>query len=92
MSTFAKTDDNGASFTLVRPVNDMQMEAHPDTGVMGWSIHEVSTLVKEPSGSWQILWLKYFNPFGTAAGVDERQEFLYWRTSAATPTSRHHYG
>ena len=81
----ARSDDNGATFTFVRNVNDMQMEAHPNTGVMGWSVHEVSTLVKEPSGSWQILWLKYFNPFGTASGVDERQEFLYWRSTAATP-------
>ncbi len=62
----------------------MAMEAHPDTGVMGWSVHEVPTLLKEPAGSWQLLWLKYFNPFGTVAGVDERQEFLYWRTFAAT--------
>jgi hypothetical protein len=83
----ARSDDNGASFTFVRTVNEMQMESHPDTGVMGWSTHEVSTLVKEPSGSWQILWLKYFNPFGTVTGVDERQEFLYWRTTAATPDS-----
>lgn len=81
----ARSDDNGASFTFVRPVNDMQMEAHPDTGVMGWSTHEVSTLVKEPTGTWQILWLKYFNPFGTVTGADERQEFLYWRTTGAAP-------
>ena len=81
----ARSDDNGASFTFVRSVNDMQMEAHPDTGVMGWSTHEVSTLVQEPSGAWQLLWLKYFNPFGTVSGVDERQEFLYWRTTADTP-------
>ncbi len=81
----ARSDDNGATFTFVRAVNDMQMESHPDTGVMGWSTHEVSTLVKEPAGTWQILWLKYFNPFGTTTGVDERQEFLYWRTTASTP-------
>ncbi len=80
----ARSDDNGATFTFVRAVNDMAMEAHPDTGVMGWSVHEVPTLLKEPAGSWQLLWLKYFNPFGTVAGVDERQEFLYWRTFAAT--------
>jgi len=83
----ARSDDNGASFTFVRDVNDMQMEAHPDTGEMGWSTHEVSTLVKEPAGTWQVLWLKYFNPFGTVVGIDERQEFLYWRTTAATPDS-----
>ena len=81
----AKSDDNGASFTFVRSVNDMAMEAHPDTGVMGWSVHEVPTLLKEPSGDWQILWYKYFNPFGAVTGVDERQEYLYWRTIAATP-------
>ena len=81
----ARSDDNGATFTFVRAVNDMVMEAHPDTGVMGWSTHEVPTLVKEPSGLWQLLWFKYFNPFGTVAGVDERQEFLYWRTTANDP-------
>ncbi len=81
----ARSDDNGVTFTFVRTVNDMQMEPHPETGVIGWSTHEVSTLVKEPSGTWQILWLKYFNPLGTVTGVDERQEFLYWRTTAATP-------
>lgn len=81
----ARSDDNGASFTFQRSVNDMAMEAHPDTGVMGWSVHEVPTLIKEPSGDWQLLWYKYFNPFGTVTGVDERQEYLYWRTVAATP-------
>lgn len=81
----ARSDDNGATFTLVRSVNDMEMEAHPDSGVLGWSTHEVATLVQEASGDWQILWLKYFNPFGTMTGVDERQEFLYWRTTAASP-------
>ncbi len=81
----ARSDDNGATFTFVRPVNDMVMEAHPDTGVMGWSVHEVSTLVQEPSGLWQLLWFKYFNPFGTVTGVDERQEYLYWRTTANDP-------
>lgn len=81
----ARSDDNGISFTYVRSVNAMQMEAHPDTGVMGWSTHEVASLLREPAGSWQLLWLKYFNPFGTVAGVDERQEFLYWRTTAASP-------
>jgi len=81
----ARSDDNGATFTFVRAVNDMAMEAHPDTGVMGWSVHEVSTLVQEPSGLWQLLWFKYFNPFGTVTGVDERQEYLYWRTTANDP-------
>ena len=81
----ARSDDNGSTFTFVRAVNAMEREGHPDTSVMGWSTHEVPTLVKEPSGMWQILWFKYFNPFGAAPGVDERQEFLYWRTTAVTP-------
>lgn len=82
----ATSDDHGVTFTFVRSINEMMMEAHPDSGVMGWSVHEVPTLAKEPSGLWQLLWFKYFNPFGTAAGVDERQEFLYWRTTAAAPS------
>ncbi len=81
----ARSDDGGSTFTFVRPVNAMEMEAHPDSGVMGWSTHEVPTLVMEPAGTWQLLWFKYFNPFGTVTGVDERQEFLYWRTTAGTP-------
>ena len=81
----ARSDDGGNAFTFVRSVNAMQLEAHPDTGVLGWSTHEVPTLAKEATGLWQLLWLKYFNPLGTVAGVDERQEFLYWRTTAATP-------
>ena len=81
----ARSDDGGNTFNFVRTVNDMEMEAHPFTGEMGWSTHEVATLVKEPAGSWQVLWLKYFNPFGTVIGVDERQEFLYWRSTADSP-------
>lgn len=81
----ARSDDGGTTFSFVRFVNEMQMEAHPDTGVMGWSTHEVPSLVRQPTGNWQLLWFKYFNPFGTVAGVDERQEFLYWRTIANTP-------
>lgn len=80
----ARSDDNGASFTFVRAVNEMAMEAHPDTGDLGWSTHEVPTIIKEPTGNWQLLWLKYFNPYGNP-DVDERQEYLYWRTLAATP-------
>jgi len=81
----ARSDDGGNTFTFVRAVNETQMEAHPDTGVMGWSMHEVSTIVQEPAGTWQLLWFKYFEPFGSVTGVDERQEFLYWRTTAAAP-------
>jgi len=81
----ARSDDGGNTFTFVRSVNDMEMEAHPDTGVMGWSTHEVPTLVLESAGTWQLLWFKYFNPFGTVTGVDERQEYLYWRTTAGAP-------
>lgn len=81
----AKSIDGGQSFQFVRAINTPEMEPHPDTGVMGWSIHEVSTLVKQADGIWQLLWFKYFNPFGTVADVDERQEFLYWRSTASSP-------
>jgi hypothetical protein len=81
----AKSIDGGQSFEFVRAIKSPEMEAQPDTGVMGWSIHEVSTLVKQADGNWQVLWLKYFNPFGSVTGVDERQEFLNWRTTASAP-------
>jgi len=81
----AKSIDGGQSFDFVRAVANPEIESHPDTGVQGWSIHEVSTLVKQADGIWQVLWLKYFNPFRTVAGVDERQEFLYWKTTATSP-------
>jgi hypothetical protein len=81
----AKSIDGGKTFNFVRSVNQPQMESHPDTGGQGWSIHEVSTIAKQPDGEWQLLWLKYFEPFGTVAGVDQRQEFLYWKTTANSP-------
>ena len=81
----AKSVDGGNSFEFVQEINAPEIEAHPDTGVQGWSTHEVPTLLKQPDDSWQLLWFKYFNPLGTVAGVDERQEFLYWRTLASAP-------
>jgi hypothetical protein len=78
----AKSVDGGQSFQFVREIMTPEMEAHPDSGDMGWSIHEVSTLVKQADGVWQILWLKYFNPFGID---NERFDFLYWRTTAESP-------
>jgi len=81
----AKSVDGGNSFEFVKEINTPVIEAHPDTGVQGWSTHEVPTLLKQPDESWQLLWFKYFNPLGTIAGVDERQEFLYWRTLSGTP-------
>ena len=58
----AKSVDGGNSFEFVREVNTPEIEAHPDTGVQGWSIHEVPTLVKQSDNQWQLLWFKYFNP------------------------------
>jgi len=81
----AKSVDNGNTFQYVRSVNTPEIEAHPDTGVLGWTSHEVSTLVKQSDGQWQILWMKYLNPLGTITGVDDRQEFLNWRTTVSTP-------
>ena len=78
----ARSDDNGLTFDFVRTVNDAIAETHPDTGMPGWSAHEVSTLVREPSGQWQVLWLRYFDPVGAAV---ERSEFRYDRSLANNP-------
>ncbi len=81
----AKSIDGGESFDFVRAINQPEVENHPETGIPGWSIHEVSTIVKQADGNWQVLWLKYFNPFGTLPDVDERQQYLYWKTTATSP-------
>ena len=61
----ARSDDNGATFSFLREVNQTVQIEHPDTSTQGWTIHEVSTMAREASGSWQNLWLTYFDPLGT---------------------------
>jgi hypothetical protein len=56
----ARSDDGGASFTFVKSVNKTTTLTHPDSGVPGWAMHEVSTLLHEAPDTWQMLWLTYF--------------------------------
>jgi hypothetical protein len=69
----AKSTDGGSTFSFVRAVNSTVPILHPDTSVAGWTIHEVSTLVREGPGEWQMQWLTYFDPFGPPA----RSDFYY---------------
>lgn len=78
----ARSDDNGQTFAYVRDINQVLAETHPDTGVEGWAIHEVSTLVREASGQWQVMWFHYLDPFGDSAS---RHAFRYDRSTAMTP-------
>ena len=79
----ARSDDGGATLTFVRQVNDFAAIQHPDTSEDGWSQHEVSTLVREGPGAWQLLWLTYFDPFGT----QERFDYYYQRSLASSPAN-----
>ena len=77
----ARSDDGGATFSYVRAVNETEQISHPDTGVPGWTMHEVSTLAYAPS-AWQLLWLTYFEPYGQP---DSRSDVYYARSTASTP-------
>jgi len=80
----AKSIDNGNSFSFVREINQPEQETHPDSAEQGLTIHEVSTLVKQADNEWQVLWLKYFTPLGTTPGVEDRTDFLLWRSTSNT--------
>ncbi|MCH7809463.1 MAG: exo-alpha-sialidase, partial [Chloroflexi bacterium] len=80
----ARSDDNGATWTFVGSLNETTPITHPGSGAEGWTIHEVSALLREPSGGWQALWLTYFDPLGEA-GVEDRSDFYYAQTIAAAP-------
>ena len=79
----ARSDDNGASFSFVKSVNETTALTHPDSGIPGWAIHEVSTLLREAPGAWQMLWLTYFDPFGEPP--PDRSDFSYRRSDADSP-------
>lgn len=80
----ARSDDGGRSFTFVRAANEIERRAHWDDGTRSGIVeHEVSTLVREPSGSWQLLWLDYFDELGD--GPMNRSDFFFSRARAATP-------
>ncbi len=77
----ARSLDNGSSFEFVRAINTAELVNHSFNAQQGWLIHEVPTLALQPDGQWQTLWLQYFNP----TGKEERYEFQYNRSLAATP-------
>ncbi|HEY5625176.1 MAG TPA: sialidase family protein, partial [Dehalococcoidia bacterium] len=80
----ARSDDNGATWTYAGSLNETTPISHPDTAEDGWTIHEVSALLLEPSGGWQALWLTYFELLGET-GVEDRSDFYYARTLGAAP-------
>lgn len=77
----ARSTDMGATFEYVRDINRTELINHPDNGQQGWLIHEVSTIAQQADGSWQVLWLQYFDP----VGEQPRDEFQYNRSVASTP-------
>jgi hypothetical protein len=79
----ARSDDNGATFTFERTINATQAIGHPDTGGLGWLIHEVPTMAKQADNQWQSLWLQYFDPLGDPP--PERGDFQYQRSIDASP-------
>jgi len=82
----AQSNDGGATFSFVRAVSETEPITHPDSAAGGWTIHEVSTLVREAPGAWQTLWLTYFDPFGPPPqGTDHRSDFYYTRSLSTTP-------
>ena len=83
----ARSDDNGATWTYVRAVNQTTSINHPDTAAPGWTQHEVSTLAREPAGSWQLLWLTYFDALGMPAqgAPDGHSDPYYEHSLAAMP-------
>lgn len=80
----ARSEDHGLTWTFVGSLNEVLPISHPDTAADGWTIHEVSALLREPSGSWQALWLTYFDLLGED-GSEDRSDFYYARTLAASP-------
>ena len=85
----ARSDDGGASFTFVKSVNQTTTLTHPDSGVPGWAMHEVSTLLREAPDNWQMLWLTYFEPFGEppSGSPEDRTDPYYARSDASSPDS-----
>ena len=79
----ARSDDGGASFSFVEAVNQTTALTHPDSGVPGWAMHEVSTLLREAPDNWQMLWLTYFEPYGEPP--PDRSDFYYRRSVADSP-------
>ncbi len=78
----ARSTNSGVSFDFVREINQNTLITHPVTNESGWLTHEVSTVVQNADGGWQVLWLQYFDP----VGEPERKDFLLNRSVASSPT------
>jgi hypothetical protein len=74
----ATSTDGGASWTFVRAVN----ATAPAPGNTALVMHEVSTIARQPDGSWAAAWLTY-----GLIPPDTRAQFHYQRTLAATPNT-----
>ncbi|MEZ4401104.1 MAG: hypothetical protein R3B06_13855 [Kofleriaceae bacterium] len=74
----ARSDDGGATWRFVRAINT----AGPTPGNDAEVLHEVSTLVRRPDGTWEDAWLTYAQFPGVGG---PRAEFHYRHTIAATP-------
>jgi hypothetical protein len=83
----ARSDNGGASWIYVREINTTPSITHPDTSAQGWPSNEVSTLVREPLGGWQALWLTLFDPTGLAPEQADRTDPHYVRSTATTPAA-----
>ena len=83
----ARSDDNGATWTYVRASNATTAINHPDTSAPGWMQHEVSTLLREPAGGWQLLWVTYFDAQGMPApgAPDGHSDPFFMRSLASAP-------
>ncbi len=80
----ARSDNHGESFTFVTKINEMHQVENSNQRV--WVTDEVSTLVHNADGTWQVLWLRYFDPFGEPDGPEDRYGYHYVNSVAATPT------
>ncbi|MEX0684296.1 MAG: sialidase family protein [Dehalococcoidia bacterium] len=80
----ASSTDNGDTWTFTNALNATTVISHPDTSTQGWTQHEVSSLLREGPGSWQAMWLDYFDPLGEPAGPEDRSDFYYTRSLAST--------
>lgn len=85
-SHLARSADGGRTFEFVRAVNETRALPHPHSKKPVWTVHEVSTLARQPDANWQLLWLAYFDHVGRSeAGILDRLDIHYRRAVAASP-------
>ncbi|MBV1914211.1 MAG: hypothetical protein KUG72_02430 [Pseudomonadales bacterium] len=74
-SHLARSTDGGQSFEWVANLNTNEPANDPVNGVVGWLNHEVTSLLLQPDGNWQMLWFTYHKteggvPFNGGAVLD----------------------